>query len=523
MRSPTTTRRPTLAKVKSFPAPVGGWVANQNKAAPDPRAPRGAEILENWFPTATGCRLRSGSELYATIGNGSDDVTAIFSYKNGATEALFASTATDIYDISSVADPTVSPAAAVSAQTGGDWSVVQFATAGGVFLRLVNGLDTPQVYDGTTWGTTPAITGVTAANLSYVWSHAQRLFFIEKDTLDAWYLGVDLIGGAATKFPMAGVFPLGGSLLFGGTWSLDDTSGLNAHCVFVTTEGEVAIYNGADPASWSLLGLYRIGRPLGPKAFIKAGGDLVIATDIGMIPLSQAINRDMAALAPIAVSYAIEREWNDELAARTVGNWHCAVWPTKQMVVVVPPSDANNDPMMFVANSRTGAWAKYTGWDSNCIAVYGVRMFFGSGSGKIVEAEVGGSDQDEPYVGICVPLFEDLKSPASLKSVMMARAVLLAPAAVNDGLSIQEDYAISLPTAPDEIAFVATNLWGSGVWGTSVWGVDREKNIYQDWRSVHGLAYAIAPALQITSANAAPPDVELVRFDVTFDVADIVT
>lgn len=523
MRSPATTRKPRTAKSKSFPAPVRGWIANEGLARPKPG---GAMLLENWFPTATGIRMRSGSELYATVGDGSAPVASLFSFSEGNNEKLFAATASAIYDITTVADSAVSPAAAVSTLTSGDWVACQFTTAGGTFLRLVNGADAPRVFDGTTWGTTPAITGATPEDLNYVWAFKNRLFFVEKNSLSAWYLPVDSIGGAAVELPLGAVFSFGGSLLFGSAWSLDTGSGLSEQCVFVTTEGEVAVYQGSDPSSastWEKVGVYRIGRPLGKKAWFRAGGDLVIATDIGLIPLSQAIQRDVAALAPASVSYPIETEWNRMVADYSGAAWHSVVWPTKRMVLVAAPAAANTRHEMPVVNARTGAWSIYTGWRATCLQVFGERCFFGSVSGKVVEAEVGGNDQGATYTATAVPQFDDLKSPASLKIAGLARAVYLAPITINLRLSVQKDYAISLPPAPDVGAVPATNLWGTGVWGASTWATAREMRPWAKWQSVSGAGSALAVAIQITSGAPAPPAVELVRIDLTYDLGDLVT
>src|SRR5215203_1026452 len=425
MRTPAKRSQQRPAKLKSFPAPNGGLIANANLAAPDPRLGGikvvGAAMLENWFPTATGVRMRAGSELYATVGS-DDPVTRLFVYSEGNNEKLFASTETDIYDITTVVDAEVSPVAAVATLTGGDWSFVQFATSGGTFLRGVNGEDTPLVYDGSTWGTSPALTGMTAADLCYVWSYAERLFFIEKESLSVWYLAAEAIGGALSEFPMGGIFNLGGSLLFGATWSIESGDGPAARCVIVTTEGEVAVYDGVDPTTATLAGVYKVGRPLGTNAFIRAGGDLVIATELGLVPLSVAVQRDAAALSPSAVSYPIETEWNEAVGDRTEP-WHCEVWPTKQMVAVALPTGTTADPRWFVANARTGAWASYTGWDAACVRVFGSRMFFGTPDGTVIEAEVSGMDQESPYTASCVPLFDDLKTPLSIKTAGLARAI----------------------------------------------------------------------------------------------------
>lgn len=528
MRKPAARVKPRLARDASFPAPVDGWIASLNLATPNARRPDGRKVagaapLRNGVPTATGVRMRGGSVLHASLGDMTTDVQSIFSYISGSTRRLFGADGAGIYDITTPANPAISPTAEVDSLSSGDWSVVQFSTAGGTFLRLVNGVDVPLVYDGSSWDTSPAITGATPEDLCYVWAYKQRLFFIEKNSLNAWYLSVDQIGGAATKLPLGGVFSRGGSLLFGASWSLDTGGGLSEQCVFVTTEGEVAVYQGANPgdaSDWQKVGVYKIGRPRGPKAFIRAGGDLVIATDIGFVPLSQAIQKDLAALSPSAVSYSIETEWNDAVADRSSAYWSCDIWPAKQMALVALHNSVTQEAQMFVANVRTGAWGVYTGWEGKCLHVFGDRCFFGSKNGKIIEAEVSGADQGMPYTFVMVPLFDPLKTPASLKTGLQARVVFKAPRAIEAKLSLQVDYAINLPSAPDDAAVIGEDVWGVGVWGEAKWGSPPEKKTFAEWRSVSGSGYALSVACQITSGAVPAPDVEIVQIDLTYDLGE---
>lgn len=553
MRRPAQRVKPRIAKTITYPAPTSGWIRNENLAAPNARKPdgtrvNGAFILENWFPTATGARMRGGTQQHNFIGSGNDPVLSLFSYVNGNNKSMFGATKNAIYDTTTASplnflindsgefliteeDDTLielvgAGTSVVSSLTGGFWSVVQFATSGGVFLRAVNGVDTPLVYDGAAWGTTPAITGAAPTTLSHVWVFKNRLFFVQKDALDAWYLPVDVIGGAAVKLPLGGVFNLGGSLLYGASWSLDsgDSGGLSEQCVFITTEGEVAVYKGTDPSSsttWSKVGVYRIGRPRGPHAFIRAGGDLVIATDIGFVPLSQAIQRDFAALSPAAVSYPIETAWNEAVAERSGDYWDCKVWPTKQMVAIALPTDDDQEAQWFVANARTGAWGLYTGWQANCLEHFDGRLFFGSDNGRVVEAEVTGADENIPYVCVAVPMFDALKSPASLKTALQSRATIRSTHSMLAQLSMQRDYVVTLPSPPDDTSLLSGNLWGAGTWGLSTWGSALEKQTYQRWQSTPGAGYMLAPALQITSGSESPPDTELVSIDMTYDMGDV--
>lgn len=554
MRRPAAPTKPRIAKPTSFPAPVSGWIRNQALATPNARAPdgstiRGAFALENWFPTTTGVRMRGGSSVHNLVGDGTLPVVSLFKYVNGNNRSMFASTSTGVFDVTAGAEigdllidglgeflvdsdgdflevgiPTLT--SVIGSLTGGDWSVVQFATAGGTFLRGVNGVDTPIVYDGTTWGTTPAITGsgLTPTDLSNVWAFKNRLFFVQQNSLNAWYLPVAQIGGVAVIFPLGGVFNLGGSLLYGASWSIDAGDGLSEQCVFISTEGEVVVYRGDDPsvaASWTKVGVYRIGKPRGPHAFIRAGGDLLIGTDIGFVPLSQAVKRDYAALGPVAVSYPIETAWNEAVDQRSGDYWHCEIWPTKQMVLMTLPTDTGQTPEIFVANARTGAWGLYTGWEATCILQFEDRLFFGSVDGLIIECEVTGADQDNPYTCTCVPLFDPLKNPAAIKTALQGRATIRSTRKMKVKLSLQHDFVVRLPSAPDDDSAATGSLWGSALWGSATWGGSLEKNTYQDWQSTPGSGYALSIATQITSGSPSPPDAELIAIDMTYDTGDV--
>lgn len=380
--------------------------------------------------------------------------------------------------------------------------------------------------NGTTSLFLVGITGIDTDKLAYVWNFKGRLFFIERDSMNVWYLPIDAVGGAMVQFPMGGLFPLGGSLLFGAPWSLDTSGdgGLSEQCVFVTTEGEVAVYQGTDPSTattWSKVGTYRVGKPLGHKAFIRAGGDLIICTDIGAVPLSQAVNRDFAALSPSAVSYPIETAWNDAVEFRSATPWNAIVWPERQMFVISLPTVNQQPPLMYIANARTGAWADFTNWDGTCLEVFEGRMFYGSIGGKVVEAYVTGLDQGATYTATYVPLFVDLGNAEALKIPENARLVTRGAYDCNPQISMQFDYILDLPPPPAAAILADSSVWGVGIWGQSVWGATAAKKIQQQWASVGGLGYSIAPAIQITSGSIIPLDTEIIRIDGTYDITDI--
>lgn len=560
--------RQRKAQLATFPAPTAGWVSNRNLAVPA-EGPQGAEILDNFFPTATGAVLRRGSRTYAQLGDGSLPVTTMFKYVVGSNRKLFASTATTVYDVSlvtqaynysigledewtlaleedeesdTIGEDSTSGMEVIEGALGGNWSTVQFATTGGVFLIGVNGASTGFIYDGTDFYDlegdadpgfpgvtfpTPAGDGLTTADFIYVWVYKNRLWFIQKGSMTVWYLPVDQIGGELVPFYLGSEFGRGGSLVIGQGWSLESgaSGGLSEQNVFITDEGEAAIYQGTNPAeatAWSKVGVYRIGVPLGPKALIRAGGDLVISTNIGKIALSQAIQVDFAALAPTAVSYAIEVAWNDAVQRRGTG-WASVLWPEQQMMVVAPPTANGNDPVVFVANARTGAWAQFTNWDVTCMETFNGRLLFGGPSGFIKDAMIGGTDDGIPYTGIYMPLFSDEGSPTNIKTAKIARATLRSGTPLNERLACRFDFDRSLPPPPDVAPVPVGNEWDNAVWDQAVWDAGRSSIVTQRRFSVSGRGYRIAPTLQITSGAAVPIDAEIVAVDVSYDMGDVLT
>ena len=526
-------RRQMKSVPASFPAPTGGWISNRSLAVGRRSdLPPGAAVLDNWFPTATGVVLRRGCQYRYDLGA---TVVTMFKYVSGGASRLFAATVDDIFDI------TTDPEVQMLDTTDGHWSTQQITNAGGTFLIGVNGVDPAWIYDGTSFATTsitfPGGASLSTADLSFVWLYAGRLFFIQKNSMSAWYLDVGAIAGELTELPLGGSFQIGGALMWGQSWSLSSggAGGLSDQCVFTSTEGEVLAYQGLNPSeasSWTKVGLYRIGRPLGRDAFLRAGGDLLICTSVGLISLAKAAQSDLAALGRVAVSYPIEDAWNDMVRKRGVGNWKCLIWPEGNMVIVAPPPVSAGDQLdsvLLVANANTGAWCRFTGWNVSAIETINGQLHFGgdveNGSrvGGLYIGNVSGIDDQSIYTGVCIPLYEDMGAPAQRKIARNARVVKRSLRDAKEKVTAMFDFSTIAPSPPNPPVINGSSLWEVGLWDQAIWGEGVGEVVTGVWKSLGGSGQDVSVCVQVSSGDISPLDTEIIRIDATLETAGVIS
>lgn len=507
-----------VSRGASLPAPVKGWFVGDNIAAAPPQT---AYVMDNVFPDANSVRVRRGTLEHASGMGSSGVIERLMVYDNSVAAKMFAAVGGSIYDVTTGG---AVGAAVVSGMTNAKWSYTQITTAGGTFLRLVNGADTPRVYDGSTWGTAPAITGATPTDLKSVWAYRNRLYFAEKNSLSAWYLPVDSIGGAATELPLGAVFTLGGELLTGGSWSANLNARSDDMAVFISSAGEVAVYTGSYPGdtAWSLQGLYRIGKPLGSECLLKAGGDLAILTEDGLVPMSKVVSLDRVALANEALSLPIQPEWRRAVKDRAgLDGWSITLWPLEQMAIVNLAQLDSNTLVQYVANARTGAWCRYTGWDARSFAVLDNELYFGTSDGRVMQAETGGTDDGELYTATIMFSYTELKGGPNRKRVTAMRPLCRASFNVEPKFSILVDFNETLPSPPAAASDAGAGaLWDAAVWDSATWPGVVSQQAY--WKGIGGIGSVVAPVVQASISSTEEPDFELLQVDLLFELGEAV-
>lgn len=475
----------------SIPAPVGGWNARDSLAE---MPGSDAVNLVNFFPNVSSVDIRGGSEDWATGIPG--NVHTVMAYVSGTTSKMFAAndTSSSIYDVTLAG---AVGAAVVTGLTNGKWEHTNVTTAGGSYLYTVNGFDPPLLFDGTTWTpitgvSTPAITGVTTTTLANVTLFKNRVWFIQRNTLKAWYLPTSSIGGAANVLDLSSIAQQGGHLVSVATWTIDAGYGVDDNLVFITSNGEVIVYRGTDPASastFALAGVWQIGSPLGTRCMIKYGGDLAILTLNGLVPMASALQSSR--LDPrIALSDKIRGAFSD--AAMFYGSsfgWQILFCPmVSGLIINVPVSDIAQE--QYVMNTTTQCWARFMGWPAFCWEMLKDMPYYGT-AGKVVKAWTDSyQDGTSNIVTNALQAFNYFNARGTVKYFTRARPSLFisgSPDIITVGMNIDfslEDSAtpLAIGTAPP------SSLWGTATWGVSVWS-SGDLVVSNNWQGVNGIGY----------------------------------
>ena len=385
----TTLRRG--AGAVSVAAPIRGL---NLRDSPLSVSPEHATRLVNWWPLPGHLETRPGSLAHATGFAAPVETVAEYVAPSGAAR-LFAAAGTGVWDVTS---PGAIGAPVVTGTTSPRWESANITTPGGSFLYLVNGADTPRLFNGAAWievtaASTPAITGVATNALAHVVLFKHRLYFTERNALRVWYLPTLSVGGAALALDLGAVFRLGGSIVCCATWTLDAGDGADDHLVVLTTQGEVAVFDGTDPgnaATWGLVGVYQMPRPVGRRCTARMGGELAVLATDGVYPLSSGLQR-AAVRQDALLSDVIRPRFLAETQAKgALNGWQLTLHPDGNALLVNVPGGAQ-PAAQLVLNTQTGAWTEFRGWDARCFAASRGQLFFGDAT-RVVRAWTGTVD-----------------------------------------------------------------------------------------------------------------------------------
>lgn len=502
MRNPLRAKaapRAQTAQSRSFPAPLRGLNSRDSLAAMQEGY---AVQLDNWYCRTSYLEVRGGTSDHLTGMTGVPKTLAIYNKLDG-TSKLYAVTSGGIFDATAAG----AVGASLLARTNGKHQYINYGNGTNNYIIMVNGVDKPAYFDGSTWTavdgiTSPALTGLTTTSIINVFASKGRLFFIEKNSLSFWYLPAGVVGGALTEFPLDAVAQKGGYLVAGATWTFDGGDGVDDAVVLVTSEGEIIIYRGTNPSSgtaWAMVGRFDLGRPLGFRCLQKYEGDVLYVSDSGVYPLSKALqssNVDKKA----AITNIIENTITE--ASNSYGNnfgWELTLLPSESALILNVPIAEDSNHEQYVMNTITKSWSKFTGWNAETFAEFNGELYYAT-STKIVKAWTGQSDGTSDIVAVGKTAFSYFQSPGLQKHFTMYRPVINVNGSLSFLTGIDVDYSETEITDLAIYTISTGSQWDVSFWDIGYWAAGLE--VIRRWTSPkQDIGYCAAVKLKVSNSS----------------------
>lgn len=479
-----------------IPAPLGGV----NSVAGTGTMPPGDCVYSyNLIPGERGLRARSGYQEWCTGLTGGADATVrtVMGFRgsadNGSKDKLFACTASGIWDVSaSSASPTRVLAFASAAGNAGYGVCHSVVTAAGHFLLYADEQNGLHVYTESTnaWAAVAEgvggseISGIDPTKIRFVTLFKNRVIFALADSQSAYYLAAGAIYGAATAFPLAGQFRHGGSLRGLWSWTYDGGAGIDDSLVAISSGGDVVIYQGSDPSSantFALKGIWYAGElPAGRRIATQNGGDVLILSTLGVLPISRLVvgaGEDVNQYATAKISNRFTARANTYRGSQ---GWGFATHPADNaLLVLVPengPGAATNQEAMSFA---TRGWFPWRDLPICSADTWNGYLYFGTDDGRVCRAtgyvdDVPLSDPNdyEPVEYSLLTRYGDLAN-ARVKKVEMIKPHISSETA-NPVFECTAKYDFDLlePSAPTDDPTADSSTWDGAEWDEAIWGAD---------------------------------------------------
>ena len=498
----------------TFPASVGGINALQSLIS---MPPEDCIFCHNLVPSEYGLRLREGYREYGN-GYGGKPVRSLIPYegqdKSQSQDRLFAVTEDGIYNATTDGDtsPSLVQAFATQSDDAGFGVWTEFTNAANErFLQYAdeeNGLF--EYEEATGLWSVPTITGPVVADIVFVTTWKNRLWYVEASSGQAWYLAPNSKSGVATVFTFGSKFEHGGDVRGLWNWTLDGGNGADDYLVCISRGGDVLMYQGVDPddaTNFSLVGSFYIGElPESRRVVSSYGGELYMLSTFGIISardLLQGVDVTTPGKSPSA---KINRGLRDDVAAgKDSHNWALVQYPSDGFMLVVQPFDTSNskNAMQYMQNLLTQAWGRWRNVPAVCVASWSGSLMIGSPDGRvyIYEGLTDGALLDSSFEGSTTE-FDILTSfqPPGGEHSTFKRAGIIRPIILENGdislnIAAIYDYDIFAQlTAPPSASTVGGATWDNSIWDQAVW--DYQTQTIDPPTGALGLGRTVAVAMR---------------------------
>jgi hypothetical protein len=369
---------------------------------------------------------------------------------------------------------------------------------------MANGADVVKSYNGVAIAS-PAFTGVALDTLSHVGVYKSRCYFVKKDTQQMWYGGTGAVAGALTQFDFSTVSSIRGNLSFtthlkgdGGDGGQDDVF------LAVFESGDALAYTGSDPSdptNWQMVGHYHIGRPLSRLSYLRADDDVYIATNRGLVKMSELTKFGDTAPDKMFATDKVQGAYLEDI--ETVGesiDWRVSLYPKGQMMMITSPLTGTARRYM-VRNINTGAWCEFGDFLAYSWATRVGRCYFGGSGGKVYAFDYGSFTDNGTTIRFdCQQAWSSMGSPGVTKQVQLIRPFFYGSIDPSSSVNVGSDYdPIGLASFGSQ-GTTTNPVWDTAIWDQATWGYGDLS--YAKWYSRNAIGEAIGLRIAVDVPTA---------------------
>lgn len=442
----------------NIPSSQGGLNLKDSLDAMDIRY---AVQMDNILPDTNRDVLRSGCRQISTTA-----ANTLMTFNKKGKETLLCAAGGNIYRLDGSATVLLK-----SGLKGDNWQYCSYTDGGGNVNTIMTNATADnvlRVYDNA--GTLTAVNAYNSASfLNSPCAYKNRMYFAVNDSLTVKYSAVQAIAGDLTTLNLSGIFKQGGRIVNIANWTQNAGNGMsNLLCIF-TSEGEVAVYGGLSPESedWELAGVFRISKPIGFNCTCQLGGDLVVITQDGYLPLSEVLSQDRANRVEISDKINPIVEGKDFNA-----RWGI-YWYSKRgwLIINAPSTDTGCQHEQHILVRNTGGWCRFVGWDAFNFATLNDGLYFCNGTG-IFLADTGTTDNGKRITYYLQKAYTQLDIP-EVKQVLLVKERNKTLGQEIIGTRIGVDFKLEDSHARLVKLEGTQSYWDTSIWDVSFWSDEK--------------------------------------------------
>ena len=283
-----------------------------------------------------------------------------------------------------------------------------------------------------------------------------RLWFADSTDLAVYYLPVQTMTGTMNVLPLNAYFKRGGTIRAITTWTLDGGAGMNSMLVIFSTNGEAAIYSGADPdavdGSFKLVGVYRFDSPMSAGCVVNYGGELYVLIATGLVPMSTLLKAEEDNLG--TSDQNIMQEFSDvSKTYRDAYGWSVIVnSQTNHAICNMPIGSGKYEQLVrFMPNP---IWSKWVNVPSRCWAWLDNHAYFGSENGLIYRTGREYLNDNGTPIDVDVRFAWSSFKRVNKKQFKLIRLYMMSDSIPQPFVDVEVDYATIIPTNKPDAADV---------------------------------------------------------------------